>query len=68
LLKAFSWSLIKKVPDARRAKNPRAEAYSDSTLERILSERDHIPRFERDYLKRLPVAGYWQMGLFHQAP
>ena len=27
-------SLVKKVPDARRARNPRAEAYLSSTLER----------------------------------
>ena len=34
LLKNSFVSLVKKVPDARRAKNPRAEAYVNSTLER----------------------------------
>ena len=67
VLKNSVYRLVKKVAGARRARNRRAEAYLSSTSERDGSEREGIPlRSSATILNALPVAGYWQVGLFHQ--
>ena len=43
VLENHDYRPVKKVPDARRARNRRAEAYVRSTSERIRSERDTAP-------------------------
>src|SRR3972149_6540850 len=44
----LSWSLVKKRPDARRAMNSRAQAYSGSTLERVIrAQRNRWAFFNR---------------------
>ncbi len=44
LLKQAVCRLVKKISEARRAKNRRAEAYLGGTLERLCLERESFPR------------------------